>query len=458
MTDVHRLWADAHQVFAVPRTGETVGPLADVETAWNSRLIDEAPNGRLLTANAVFSALRSDAKLHLLHVTHAFDRIVQTGELLPSGGCLVGSVYCAPLFSEASGLRPHNLASYILTREVPANLARSSAPGREPTALVIEITMPPRAHRELAGLDYLRLGAIHLRDYKHLEYLLSREEQYRLREVVVERVRGAMGFLSLAAAVAYRGHSGGEEFPHLLHDALRRIPVLGYIYFEALSEYLMLYSRSPHTCRLAERGEFNNWLYKELIFGNLPGVPGGFDLSRFGPRLDDLSVLLNRLDPTIDPVHARHFLVERISYLTAANLFTRGDAPGSWHRIRWDFPSVVEQFGPLAGHLIHRGLRAFRRYPDFYFFFDQYKALQAWNYWNHMDIVVPFNGTMPKGEVGINPAYPGLRYTIWRAEADERGSLHPVEELPLRIAPRLVDTKHTLMRTQRLSHASTDCA
>ncbi|MEV1091613.1 hypothetical protein [Streptomyces microflavus] len=458
MTDIHRMWADAHQLFGAPGNVGAGDSLEKLQAAWYSRLVEEAPNGGLLTSNAVFQTLGEDSKVHLLHVTHAFDRIVRAGELHPSGGCLVGSVYCAPLFQEANGLRPHNLASYILDKEAPATLRHGSAPGQGPTALVIEVTMPPRTPRELAGLDYLRLGLIHLHNYDHLEYLLSREEQYRLRETVVERVRGAMGFLSLAAAVTYRGHSAGKEFSHLLDSALRQLPVLGYIYFEALSEYLMLFSQSPHTRRLAERGEFNNWLYKKLLFGSLPGTPGTFDLSQFRPHLNDLRELLIRIDPTLDPAHARNFLTERISYLTASSLFTPGGVPGAWHRARWDFLSVKEEFGPLMGHLIHRGLRSFRRYPDFYFFFDQYKALQAWSYWNHMDIAVPFNGTMPKGEVGINPAYPDLRYTVWRAESDDRGRLHPVEELPLRIAPRLVDTKHTLMRTQRLFIASTDGA
>ncbi len=80
---------------------------------------------------------------------------------------------------------------------------------------------------------------------------------------------------------------------------------------------------------------------------------------------------------------------------------------------------------------------------------DQYKALQAWNYWNHLDVVLPFNATMPKGEVGINPAYPALEHVIFRAEKVEDGLVEPVEQLDLSIAPRLVDLRYALMRSPK---------
>jgi hypothetical protein len=91
--------------------------------------------------------------------------------------------------------------------------------------------------------------------------------------------------------------------------------------------------------------------------------------------------------------------------------------------------------------------RRFKRYSDLYFFFDQQKAVHAWNHWNHMGNSLPFNGTMPKGEIGINPAYPNLDYRVWRAELADDGLLHPVEEVPLRLTPRLVETHDTTMRT-----------
>ncbi|BBA99011.1 hypothetical protein RVR_5460 [Actinacidiphila reveromycinica] len=453
--DLYDMWADAHVSYSSPVGPGVAGrsdPLAEQTEAWRIRLTQEAPNGGLLADNAMFEALRGGDTLHLLHVTSSFDRIAQNGTLRPSGGCLVGSLYCAPLTLTPDGLRMHNLAEYVLTTEVPASVARSSLPGRPTTPLVLEVTVPRRGHRGLTGIDYLRLGSIHLRNYRDLENLLGPKERCELREAVVSRVRNSTDFLSLATSIALNPDpTEHAAFPRLLSETIPRIPVLGYVYFEALSEYLMLYSRSHHTRQLAGLGEFNNWLYKRVLFEGFPGTAGHFDLARFRPSFALLEQLLGQIDPTIDSAHARAHLTTRISYLVATRFLGPAWSIDHWHRARWDFDHAAESFGPLLGHLIHRELRRFRRYPDFYHFFDEYKAVQAWNYWNHMDISLPFNGTMPKGEIGINPAYPDLGYRVWRAELGDDGLLHPVEEVALRLTPRLIDTRHTLMRDRRTS-------
>jgi hypothetical protein len=445
------MWADAHVSYSAPAgpaAADRFGPLAAQAAVWRARLADEAPNGSLLGDNAMFDALRSGKTLHLLHVTHSFDRITRHGSLRPSAGCLVGSLYCAPLTPTAGGLRMHNLAEYILNVEAPASLNRSPLPRRCATPLVLEVTMPQHAFRGLVGIDYLRLGAIHLHIYRELEHLLGRGERRELRDAVVTRVRNSVDFLSLAAVIASRPEPAEHDaFPRLLSETVPRLPALGYVYFEALSEYLMLYSRADRTRELAERGEFNNWLYKRVLFGGFPGTAGHFDLARFRPSFSRLERLLARIDPGIDAAHARAHLTARISYLAAAR-FLGPDAwaVDSWHRVRWEFEHMTAAFGPLLGHLIHRELRRFHRYPDFYHFFDERKAAQAWNYWNLMDITLPFNGTMPKGEIGVNPAYSDLDYRVWRAELGDDALVHPVEEVPVRLTPRLVDTEHTLMR------------
>ncbi|MGW6981240.1 hypothetical protein ACWGE1_17590 [Streptomyces sp. NPDC054932] len=451
--DAYEQWADAHAFFdttLIPSPVDGQDPLAEQAAAWENRLVAETPNGWLLRDNALFRALGGDGKLHLLHVTHALEQISEHGSLYPSGGCLVGSVYCAPLTPTERGYRMHNLAEYVLTKEAPAFVAQAGTPKRVPTPLIFEINLPPQAYRGLAGVDYLRLGSIHLQIYSRLEYLLSKTERHQLRETIVSRIKNSTAFLALAAAVAYQGAAvQPSTFLRLLDETIPRLPILGYVYFEALAEYLMLHSTTQQTQERAELGEFNNWLYKDMLFASFPHMAGKFDLAKFRPSPDELGSLLARIDPSLDAAHAGAYLTERISHLVAARLFTPGQVPEAWHHTRWEFDSLSTQLGPLLGHLIHRELRTFGRYPDFYFYFDQHKALQAWNYWNHMDIIAPFNGTIPKGEIGINPAYPDLDYRVWRAEQDDRGRLHPAEELDLTIAPRLVDIKYTLMRNNQ---------
>lgn len=451
--DAYHLWADAHEFYEasiIPNSAEATDSLADQTAAWETRLAEDTPHGALLRNNALFDALSSSTKLHLLHVTHALEEINEHGVLYPSGGCLVGSIYCAPLSPAGDGFRMHNLASYVLNREAPAFLKRIGRSETTPSPLVFEVTVPSQAYRGLAGVDYLRLGAIHLSIYSHLEYLLSKNERHQLRETIISRTKNSASFLALASTITHTGATvPADSFFQLLDETIPRLPILGYVYFEALAEYLMLHSTSDETKRLAELGEFNNWLYKEMIFSSELAMAGKFDLAKFRPAPDKLDSLLAGVDSTIDPEHARRYLIDRISYLVAARLFTPGQIPEEWRHTRWEFDSLATHLGPLLGHLIHRELRTFGRYPDFYFYFDQHKALQAWNYWNHMDIVTPFNGTIPKGEIGINPAYPDLEYRVWRAEQDDAGHLHPREQLDVAIALRLVDIKYTLMRNSR---------
>ncbi|MFF2546960.1 hypothetical protein ACFVUY_30995 [Kitasatospora sp. NPDC058063] len=72
-------------------------------------------------------------------------------------------------------------------------------------------------------------------------------------------------------------------------------------------------------------------------------------------------------------------------------------------------------------------------------YFEQEKAAEAWTYWNRQSITAPFNSSCgPKGEIGVNPATPLARVTVWTAEQCSRGFLHPIERVAAVPAPRLV--------------------
>jgi hypothetical protein len=67
--------------------------------------------------------------------------------------------------------------------------------------------------------------------------------------------------------------------------------------------------------------------------------------------------------------------------------------------------------------------------------------------------VIPFNGVIPKGEVGVNPALPDLNvkvYTARKLDESEPGKLlFGIEkEIAVKIVPRLIDHRVTLMRSK----------
>ncbi|MGW6195391.1 hypothetical protein ACWF0M_04500 [Kribbella sp. NPDC055110] len=449
LSDSFDLWADSH-VFYDGLTGGTRidGAIGARLEAWNRRMVHQTPNGALLEKNSMFDLVRTTGKVSLLHVTHAFDEIAARGVLYPSGGCLVGSVYGTPLTPESGSYRLHNLGRYILEREavMAAGAGRALA---EPIPLIVEVEVPRTAIRMPVGIDYLRLGEIHLSIYRHLEYLLGRDERYALRDSVVERTRRAMPFLT-SCLIRTMGDTPAKTagFHEKLVEAIPAVPILGYIYFEAISEYLMLHSRSEVSQRLMARGEFDNWTYKRLLFAAFPGMAGRFDLSQFTLSSSRLQQYLADIAPGIDLVDLLRYVADRVSLLVCARLLGPTTQSVDWRKLRWEFNELLPYAAPLLGHLIHRELRTFGRYPDFYFYFDQYKALQAWNYWNHMDVVFPFNAAMPKGEIGLNPAYPSIRTKVYRGEVVEPGWIRPLEEVEVAIAPRLVDLRYTLMRSR----------
>ncbi len=344
--DTYGLWADSHVFYNNPirRTADR-DPIADKLAAWDARMANDTPNGELLVHNAMFDMLHADEQVSLLHVTHALEEINERGVLYPSGGCLVGSVYCTPLAKSDDGYRLHNLGSYVLTKEAPL-AGRNGHTLAAPTPLVIDIRLPASAFRGLVGIDYLRLGAIHLGIYQHLEYLLARNERHQLRDTVVNRIKNAMAFLGTCVAACFdeTRPDPGRFLDQLVH-AVNQLPILGYIYFEVLAEYLMLHSTGPRATDLKRHGEFDNWLYKELLFGGFPTMAGKFDLARFRPSATDPHPPRSqgRPIPRPRPPHGLHRRQGRPAGLRAA---AHPDPP---HRRLEPAPVGVRRANPIRG-------------------------------------------------------------------------------------------------------------
>ncbi len=427
-------------------------PLAEMEQQWRDELVNQSVHGRLLLYNSFFQLFRKSSALHMLHLTADPEGIERNGAIYPSGGCLIGSIYSTPLFADGGRFRLHNLGAYLFKHEAPASRLSKDLDPTGVKALILELIYPETSFRGLVGVDYLRLGDVHLNIYRELNFLLSLQERMELEERIMVRVRNAFEFLKLCHRIVHERHQlTGGEFISLLVHAIELLPILGYFYFEVLSEYLMLYSDDDFSSLCSERGEFNSWGYKELLFSVQPSLRTNFNLGAFKPTVSDLRQALS--SPASERIvnisipQLSDYVKRRLSFLICARLF-RHD-PGSLTRVTWKFVDLIEKVGPLLGHLIHRELRNFGRYPDFYFYFDQQKALQAWNYWNQLGALALFNGVIPKGEMGPNPAFPNLKYKIYETSIESVGDdlyAEPGRELNVRISPRLVDLKYTFLR------------
>ncbi|MEW1700829.1 hypothetical protein [Streptomyces sp. NPDC091278] len=419
---MHDEWEHAHTDHTTPVQRRTPASLADSEGDWRHHLEHSAPNGWLIRNSAMTEALTSGKPMHLLHTTKNIDAIRTSRQLHVSTGCLVGALYCSPLTSQRQGLRPHNLGTYLM-RTKPTT-----------TPIVLEVVpdapIPPR------GIDYLQLGAIHLRIYERYQSFLTLAESDQLDRSVLTGLHSAARFLDIALRNATGHATAAPEFIDRLADAVSHVPFLGYLYFEVLSEYLMLHSTTPETKNCAEAGELNNWLYKRLAFAAVDGMDQLFDLARFHPHHQQLVQLIEGIEPALGPGVAQ-YVRRRLSHLFARTALhpSQDAASVSFHGA--DLSTLRHVAPGLMGQMIFREIRYMPRYQQLYHCFEKAKALEAWDYWNHEGIPTPFNGILPKGEIGIHPLYPRSAVRAWTAQQDSNGFLHPVQEVNAVLTPHL---------------------
>ncbi|SEN83213.1 hypothetical protein [Nonomuraea pusilla] len=415
-------WEHAHTDYTMPVQRRTPASLAESESDWRHYLERSTPNGWLIRNNAMTEALLSGQRMYLLHTTRDINAIRTSRQLHVSTGCLVGALYCSPLTSQREGLRPHNLGAYLM----------QTKPSTKP--LVFEVV--PDGPIRPKGVDYLHLGAIHLRIYLRYQSFLAPAENDQLDRTVLAGLRAAAPFLDVALRNAAGHATPTPEFIDQLSAAVAHVPFLGYLYFEVLSEYLMLHSVTPETKTYAQAGELNNWLYKRLAFAAVDGMDQLFDLARFRPRHDRLVQLIEGIEPDLSPA-AAEYVRRRLSHLFARTALHPSQDAASVTFQGADLSAIQEAAPGLLGQMIFREIRYMSRYRQLYHCFEKAKALEAWDYWNKEGIPTPFNGILPKGEIGIHPVYPRASVRAWTAERDEKGYLHPVEEIQAAFTPHL---------------------
>lgn len=443
-------WSKAHTSFnevenALAQNGKKSG----VYGSFFEEALRESPNGDLYYHSAFLEDLAKGRKAYLGHVTFGLDEIAKSGSLYSSGGCLVGSAYCFPFTKTGEAeFRFHNLGEYIFREETAGRHAKP------PEVMLFEVDLEGCSHNNLLGINYLKLGEIHYELFSELEYLLSGQEQFDLKKRVEKNILQALPFLKLCNE-AWLGQTliDPDLFYRSLNETVPRLPVLGYIYMEAIAEYLMLYADCSEARKFLGVKEAYNVPYKRLMYALYPEYKRNFRLNDFNPAIALASAYIAK-EGYIRGHSGKRFgeyVMKKIVCLVNQLLVSDEGRTRIGANKVWAFEDMAGCFKPLVGHMIHRELRTFGRYPDFYFYYDQMKALQAWNYWNHMGVAVPFNGVFPKGEVGINPANQDLSFRAFRCETRAKDGFlfaEPAEELQVRLMPRLVDLKYTLMRNK----------
>lgn len=450
--NIFKKWDDAHVSYE-ERDYFGRRKVPDCDQSQHRKMVERGVNGNLLINNSFFKTLENNKKIFLAHITPKLSQIITHRSIQPSGGCLVGSIYCTQLFKEGKIFRIHNLGRYILNKEAPWLLNRTSG---SLGSLIIEIDLKGNKSHNLKGIDYLRLGEIHFDKYKKLEHLLSYRERKNLEKICTDRIKKSLNYLAFCGEVFRSSGSNSniakDRFIRKFIENIDRLPILGYFYFEAISEYIMLYQDNYEAIRYKELGEFYVPSFKNLVPAQFSKLSSGFSLGKFKPSLKFLLQYFskNKIFKVFVPDHFISYLVDKIIFLTNTRLLSDEKTCVNFNNTFEDFDNLSRCFKPLLGHLIYRELRSFGRYPDFYFYFDQNKAIDLWNYWNCMNITIPFNGVIPKGELGINPANPDLKYKFYSCDVEngpDDSYFQIDKELNIKIEPMLVNLRHTFMRS-----------
>ncbi|GAA2900781.1 hypothetical protein GCM10010517_66460 [Streptosporangium fragile] len=429
-------WEDAHTDYGPdPRPCPSPRGLAVSDAEWRSFLENDTPNGWLLRSSTLLETLTSGRPIHLMHTTTYLESIRASRQLYQAAGCLVGALYCTPLTREPAGLRPHNLGTWLLDNK----------PGTHTIVFEVDPGRPMPAE----GIDYLRLGGVHLRTYLDHQAFLTAAEDDQIRRAAVQRIRQASEYLDLLLAAACGTTPPTGHLLDRLAAAVNAVPFLGYLYFEAAAEYLMLHSTSRETAACAQAGELNNRPYKRLAFTAVDTMGHLFDLALFHPGRDRLQELIGQIEPDLVP-GAVGYISRRVAHLFACAALEPGaDATTVTFR-EATFGTLARTAPGLLGQMLFRLLRTNPRYPQLFPIIEQAKATAASAYWNARGIPTPFNGVIPKGEIGLNLAWPADA-RAWVTDTCQRGLLHPVEELELTFVPRLADLRETALGRARFA-------
>lgn len=456
-------WSNTHKAYDLKNTWHIQCPNGFEEVQWlvsiiesQNQAIRNSPFWFLLNDNRLLQLFKQD-KIHLIHTTTQLSTIEKTWHLYSSSWCLVWSMYCTPAFEKDEELHLHNLGSYIGLMEAPFAIEKSNKRRDDIQHLLIEVSVPKGISARMMGIDYLQLWNIHYNIYKWLEYLLSWIERHSLESSVIEKIRSCVELLHRITEWIKGGSF--ENYNHFFEAFLASIPnlpILGYIYFESISEYLQLFSTDNQSYNCASKSEINNRHYKSLLFWLYPNQVEKFNLWKFTPSIKEVIEFLETLKLqqliNVDYEHMFQYIQSRLIIYIATDFLTPECFEKKFNRnnIQWNFNNLLVYAKPLMGHLIHRELRNFGRYPDFYYYFEQEKALKIRNYRNNMNILFPFNGITPKWEIGINPAFPELSYNIYTTKEISNDNNNLVlkkdKKLKVTIVPRIVDLKNSFMR------------
>lgn len=309
---------------------------------------DNLPFSHLLKKNAMFDMLQTADPIYLSHQTKYLENISASGIVRRGNGCLASVLYTTPLYGSEGNIHD-NFFTLVLSHQSQSE----SAAIDELIAVV-----PNTLDGVLYGTNYLRAGTL-LAEIAAQSIFIDINAREEMRLLAKEIIRSS-DFRTLITT------DDIKQAYQALQNLAVKVPFFAHLYYESLTQVIMLSSRDELTEMLAKKGEFNAHNFYDVLFAR--GAPEGdrYDTSCFSPNYADAARMLRQMidngqiaisvEETLEAVlrNIREFIhslgerfalvtqIEGQMYLTTLNyeLLTR---------LLASFSSIIDEYRRLRG-------------------------------------------------------------------------------------------------------------
>lgn len=411
-----------------------------VEAAWLRFLIDKSPMGKLIKENSTFDLLKKNKGLRIIHVTSSLPEIEGNGQIYASGGALGACIYGVPLRTDN---QLHNFSDLFFRYELPNSLKTK---GLNKKISLLEIYLHQSNFRDInlpfSGIDYLKFGILRTRAFEQLvqKGIIPPEEARSLQGMTVNKFEKIRDFLEICSEYEVNRITD-DTFFKLFFKALNTVNHLRAVYFEVVSEYVLLFQNDSEAWRYFSLGELYHWNHKKMIFDLCPILNQKFKLTYFNPTVKAIINYFEeksqkrQLITDFSKEHFYQYLKWRTSQYIRLKILDENPLPKS----EISFKAIVNSNPSFAGHLIHREVKEIHQY-------EKEMATIFWKYWNENKLLCLANSILPKGEMGVNPAYPNIKYQIFEGILDQYNKFTRRQELKVKIVPEIINPALGVLR------------
>lgn len=234
---------------------------------------DSLPNSALLKNNAMFHSLVKE-QIFLSHQTKHMPDILESKVIKRGWGCLGKVLYVTPNYILSNNvIQRDNFFELVLShqRQYP----------KSPQVKELIVSLSAQTDGYIWGTNYLRAGPLLFYLAKNLNLPLEnakeKTDEILKSEYLKRLLRDASDYTSVLSAISMLA---------------KKDMFFAYIYYEAVSQVVILSCVDERTQQLKQNGEFNSVCYYSLFSRYTHISTNRFDVAVFSPNAFELRLLL----------------------------------------------------------------------------------------------------------------------------------------------------------------------